>query len=61
VDVRAKLAQLEGLAARGLVTAAERQAVLRELVKIMRVLLELEVQGHEGAAGSAMVQRRRAR
>ena len=43
MDVRAKLAQLEGLAARGLVTAAERQALLRDLVKIVGLLLEPEV------------------
>jgi hypothetical protein len=43
VELRAKLEQLERLATRALVTAAARQALLRDLVKIVGLLLEPEV------------------
>jgi len=43
LQLRGKLEQLERLAARGLVTPAERQALLRDLVKIVGLLLEPEV------------------
>src|SRR5262249_21668153 len=42
VELRAKLEQLERLATRGLVTAATREALLRDLVKIVGLLLEPE-------------------
>jgi hypothetical protein len=43
VELRATLEQLERLAAQGRLTSADRQAVLRELVKTVGVLLEPEV------------------